>query len=139
MFRSVRGELDDMRKTYGALRATPADLTEPDLDGVAQNPDGATALPPAVLVKALLAQKAENDHLRARLSKSQKRARRLEARLRELRNERAYERGRTETLDQVIGALHANLQDLRFARDGAVALSQPAETAALPRPGQDRE
>ena len=116
-YREVRAEVDDLRRTLSRVRELDEELTELDLDAVTSNPEGAAALPPAVLVRALVESHRANGRLRRRLEKSRVRAARLEDRIRDLKQERAYESGRLETLDRVIGALHANLEDLRLARD----------------------
>ena len=117
LFRKVRAEVDDLRSTIDALHAVPEELTMLDLDEVAAHPDAAAALPPVILVRALLEARSHNRRLLRRLGKSESRNGRLSASVRKLKQERAFNRGRTQTLDDVIATLHGNLQDLRLHRD----------------------
>jgi len=116
-YRQVRSEVDDLRKAI--TRRTVADHEFADLDiaAVAANPEAATLIPPEVLVKAIIELHEDRTRLEQRLAKQRAEGQRLRKRLRGIQQDRAFERGRLETLDQVIGALHANLEDLRAARD----------------------
>ncbi len=88
---------------------------------VLADPVAAERLPSATLVNALLEADAENRALR----------RHLHARKRELQDlrkamaghvaEDSEIRGRLRTLEEVIAALHANLEDLRLQRDQLLA------------------
>ena len=114
------------------IRELDEELTELDLDAVTANPEGAAALPPAVLVRALVESHRASGRLQRRLARSRDRIARLENRIRDLKQERAYESGRLETLDRVIAALHANLEDLRLARDSeAPRVEAPPEPRVL--------
>lgn len=128
-FREVRAEVDDLRRTLSRVRELDEELTELDLDAVTSNPEGAAALPPQVLVRALVESHRANGRLQRRLEKSRDRIARLEDRIRDLKQAQAYESGRLETLDRVIAALHANLEDLRLARD-----SETPRVEAPPEP-----
>ena len=128
----LRGEIDDLRKSLAAYQDVQDDLTELDLDAVAENPDAAAALPPGVLVRALLQARDENRKLAKRASKQRDRIEKIEARLRELKLERAWYRGRLETLEDVIAALHGNIQDLRAHRDALPAPAGPGPRALHP-------
>ncbi|MCC7364626.1 MAG: hypothetical protein IT303_09655 [Dehalococcoidia bacterium] len=125
--RQIRGEIDELRQSVAAFRETPDEMTALDLDAVAESPDAAAALPPALLVRALVEARDRNARLEKQLAKRRDRIERLEERVRELKQERAFLRGRMETFDDVIAALHANIQDLRLHRD--------ALPAGDPRPG----
>ncbi len=131
-YREVRAEVDDLRRTLSRVRELDEELTELDLDAVTANPEGAAALPPAVLVRALVESHRASGRLQRRLARSRDRVVRLENRIRDLKQERAYESGRLETLDRVIAALHANLEDLRLARDNeAPRVEAPPEPRVL--------
>lgn len=117
LFRKVKSEVDALRSTIDALHAVPEELTTLDLDEVMAHPEAAAALPPAVLVRALIESRGQNRRLLRRLGKSESRNGRLSAKVRRLKAQRAYHNGRTETLDHVIAALHDNLSDLRLQRD----------------------
>ena len=117
LFRKVRAEVDELRTTLDAFNAVPEELTMLDLDEVAAHPDAAAALPPVILVRALLEARTNNRRLLKRLGKSESRNGRLSASIRKLKQDRAFNRGRLQTLDDVIASLHGNLQDLRLQRD----------------------
>lgn len=134
LVRQVRGEMDELRKSLEAVRAVPATMTELDLWAVAANPEGAAALPPALLVRALVAAYERERRAERQQAKLRQRLGSARAQVRELKQERAFLRGRMQTFDQVLGALHANLEDLRAQRDAM--LLPGLERAALPGPGE---
>ena len=107
---------------------------------IAGNPETALALPPSILVRAVVSAEAENRRLRKRARKDQARQRKLRERLQELQLSEAARQSRLQTLEDVIGALHGNLTDLRqereFLRQWAPSkLTRPAE---LPQPEDHR-
>jgi hypothetical protein len=116
-FRQVRAEVDGLRKQLGEARSPNLELSELDVEAVAADPGAAASLPPEALVRALVKEHSANAELRRKLSRSRAATRKKTDALRRLQNERAFERGRLETLDNVIAALHGNLEDLRIARD----------------------
>jgi hypothetical protein len=116
-FRQIRAEVNELKKQIGQRPEVDHQFAELDIEAVAANPADAALLPPEVLVKALVDVHRENVRLNRRLEKARDRNARLQERIREIKQARAYERGRLETLDRVIAALHANLEDLRLARD----------------------
>jgi|GEM_PF-2105733 len=145
LVRQVQHEVAELREALEAVRSAPGGLTALDLDAVARDPEAAAKLPPALLVRALIELRERNMRLEQKLARRRERIRKLEERVRELKQERAWYRGRQQTLDEVIAALHANLQDLRLHRDthqveapqratieppGAIA--EPGEPARLP-------
>lgn len=131
--RQIRAEIDGLRASVALFQATPGDFTRIDPAAVAADPDAAAALPPALLVAAIVEADRQQQRFAARLAKQRARIEKLEARVRELKQERAWLRGRQQTLDEVIGALHANIEDLRLHRD---ALPAPDRTQrALHQPG----
>ena len=141
LFTRIRSEMDDLRGTLDSLHSASAELMALDIDAVAGNPAAAAALSPAVLVQGLVAARASEQRLRRRIEKVAARNARLEARVQRLRQERQYLRGRMETFDAVIGALHENLEDLRIGRDAhdgrdghVPIIEQPAAPRVL-RPG----
>ncbi len=131
LFRQVRTEMEELRSSFSNLRVAGEEMTELDIVSVCENPDAAAALPPALLVRALISSHQSSEKLLRKLARARARNQRLSEKLRTLSQEQAYVRGRTETLDQVIAALHGNLEDLRAARDGERALSEPAQPRAL--------
>ncbi|MGE5596615.1 MAG: hypothetical protein ACM3S1_11350, partial [Hyphomicrobiales bacterium] len=134
LVRQVRSELEDLRQSITRIREIPEALTELDLAAVAADPDAAAALPPGLLVRALIEARERNNRLEKRIAKQRDRIERLEEKVRDLKQERAWLRGRMETFEDVIAALHANIEDLRLHRDSARALGIGAESPALPAP-----
>ncbi|MCK9517626.1 MAG: hypothetical protein M0R74_01170 [Dehalococcoidia bacterium] len=134
LVRQVRTEVDELRQALGRMRDTPGELTALDLEAVANDPDAAAALPPVLLVRALLEQRERNTRLEKKLAKQRDRIELLEDRVRDLKQERAWQRGRLSTLDDVIAALHANLSDLRLHRDGRELEAPSAPPIALDSP-----
>ena len=134
LFKKIRGEVDELRATLDAIHDVSEELTELDLDAVAEHPEAAVQLPAAVLVKGLIAAREEQLRLRRRARKIRVRNGKLSAEVRELRQERSYFRGRMLTFEEVIAALHANIEDLRIGRDSHQAIGPPAAPRVL-RPG----
>lgn len=131
LFRQVKTEVDDLRTQLDLRRDSNDRLTELDVEAVASDPEAASALSPAVLVKALLELRDENAQLQGQLGRSKKRVNRLRGRVQQLKQQREYTRGRLETLDQVVEALHGNLQDLRAHRDAVRVLGSDVAEAPL--------
>ena len=134
--RQVRGELDELGASIAPMREIPEELTGLDIDAVASNPEAAATLPPALLVRALVEARDHGRRLEKRVAKQRDRIERLEEKVRDLKQERAWVRGRQETLDEVIAALHANLEDLRSFR-GPLQLEEGPEHPALAEPRPD--
>jgi hypothetical protein len=130
LFRKVRGEMDELRSTLDAIHAVSDELTELDLAAVAEHPEAAAQLPPAVLVRGLVAAHETRQRLERKVRKARARNERLARKVRQLRQERSYVRGRMLTFEEVIAALHANIEDLRIARDGR----EKGEAAVAPPP-----
>ena len=131
LFRKIRTEMDELRLTIDSLHEGAADLTELDLAAVAENPDAAASLPPATLVKALIAAHQRESRLMRKVDRAAGRNEKLATRNRVLKQERAWLRGRQTTFEDVIGALHANIEDLRIARDATQALADPTAPRVL--------
>ncbi|MFN0095326.1 MAG: hypothetical protein ACKVVT_11210 [Dehalococcoidia bacterium] len=136
LVKDVRQDLDRLRRKLDAFEAVPADLTEVDLDAVAGHPDEAAALPPALLVRGLVRAHSHNERLATENDAHVTRIAELEEEVHDLREEKSYMRGRLETMEQVVAALHANIQDLRLARDAAVshAVVEPGPAPRVLRP-----
>jgi uncharacterized coiled-coil DUF342 family protein len=138
LFKKVKGEVDELRAALDAIHEVSEELTELDLDAVAEHPEAAAQLPAAVLVKGLLAARDEQLRLRQRATKVRAKNAKLAAEVRQLRQERSYFRGRMLTFDEVIGALHANIEDLRIGRDSHDAVGPtPAPRVLRPGAGND--
>ena len=132
LFRQVRAEMQELRSSFSNLQVAGEELSELDIAAVVANPDAAALLPPALLVRALIRSNESSEKLLRKLARARARSERLDAKLRDLRQERAFTRGRTETLDQVIAALHGNLEDLRATRDSNLrTLGEPSAPRVL--------
>jgi chromosome segregation ATPase len=92
-------------------------MLEVDPAAVAANPEAALTLAPAILVRAVVSAEAENRKLRKQARKVQARQRQMRERLHELELSEASRVSRLQTLEDVIGALHGNLTDLRQERE----------------------
>ena len=99
---------------------------------VAENPSIAATLSPAVLVNSLIAAGETEHDLESRIASLSAELTAVRAQLEQVERERAGERGRLSTLDEVIAALHGNLEDLREERRYWSRLPAPAE-ASPPR------
>lgn len=117
LIRSVRMELADLKQAIDSWGEARDDMLDLDLEAVRQDPDAAATLPPAALARALAAAAARIRELEAQVDNQQREEAALREELARLRDDHAYTRGRLETLHEVIGALHGNLEDLRFDRD----------------------
>jgi hypothetical protein len=78
-------------------------------------------MPPDVLVGALVASDAENRLLRRRLHARKRELGELRKAMADHVAEDGELRGRLRTLEQVIAALQANIDDLRLQRDQLLA------------------
>lgn len=121
-----------MQETLAALAQEHDEMLEVDPASVAKNPEAALTLAPAVLVRAVISAEAENRRLRKRARKAFEREQKTRARLQELQLSEAARVSRLQTLEDVIGALHGNLTDLRQERELLRQWAPPK----LQRPGE---
>lgn len=133
LVRQVRSDVEQLKQTLDALSHERDDMLQLDVAALIADPEQATKLPPAVLVRAIIATAEANESLRAEAEGQRKKAAKLRRELRDLRLEAGAREIRLETLEQVIAALHANLEDLRIDRDRA-RVASPAGQQSL-RPG----
>ncbi|MCZ2108746.1 MAG: signal peptidase I [Dehalococcoidia bacterium] len=132
LVRSIRGEVEELRETLDAIASDRGEFLEADIAAVIADPEGAASLPPAVLVRAIVAANERNEQMLAELGRQARRNAKLKSKLRALRITHAQVAGRMATLDEVIGALHANLEDLRLERGGEVRrVAQPQQPQPL--------
>lgn len=136
LIRQVRKDVERLQATLEQLHAEQSDLLEVDPHTVAANPEAAAALPPAALVRAIIAAAEENRALRKQLRKARKQRDRALQHARSLELAAAGRDARLATLEEVIAALHANLQDLReerqFLREWRPAQLPRTEPPQLP-------
>ncbi|MCE7928929.1 MAG: hypothetical protein DYG91_10615 [Chloroflexi bacterium CFX7] len=128
LVRQLRCQLDDLRERVDG-RAVPAEMTLVDIAAVAADPEAAAELPNALLVRALIESHRRAQELEERLAGQRSELGALSARIHEMDTEGAFARGRLQTLEDVIAALHSNLEDLRLVRDAA----RPLPLAPGPR------
>lgn len=139
LVRQVRNDVERLQKLLDTLSAEQGELMEVDPAAIAANPEAAATLAPALLVRAVVSAENENRRLRKRLAKARQRDQQLHGRLQQMEVADATRKARLDTLEEVLAALHGNLQDLRqereFLRQWAPA--QLSRRAELP-PGEDR-
>ncbi len=134
LIRKIRGEVEGIRNTLEQLSLESAEMMEVDIAAVMADPETATTLPPAALVRALVALGERNEDLERELSTTRSKATKLRSRIRDMRLDDAAIRARLETLEEVIAALHGNLEDLRAERDFSRHLEAPAAPQPLRAP-----
>ncbi|MEO8541790.1 MAG: hypothetical protein ABI577_18775 [bacterium] len=117
LVRQVRTEVSALQETLAALAQEHDEMIEVDPASVAQNPEAALTLAPAILVRAVISAEAENRRLRKRMRKAEERKRQMRERMHELQLSEAARLSRLQTLEEVISALHGNLTDLRQERE----------------------
>jgi hypothetical protein len=117
LIRQIRGEVEDLRQTLEDISSSQEEMVTLDLPSVVADPEAAKTLAPAVLVRGLIAAHEEHERLRAQVLEQAQAMTEMVSTIHTLREEAAMRRGRLETLDQVVAALHANLQDFRGERD----------------------
>ena len=126
LIRQLREEIDGVRTLLDEFAEDQEQLLLADVDEIVNDPKTAASLPGPLLVRTLLALVEERDDAIARESLAASDVRELEAEVQSLRLSEAGLRGRLETFEDVIAALHNNLEDLRFARDHvSLAAEQP--------------
>jgi hypothetical protein len=131
LVRQIRGEVEQLREALDSLVSEQDEMVEVDPALVVAHPDAAATLPPAVLVRAIVATHEENVRMKKRVSKQGRREANLRRRYNELKLEDAARRSRLDTLEEVLAALHANLQDLRLERDSQRLLPEPSAQPVL--------
>lgn len=117
LIRQIRAEVESLRQTLDEMTAAQEDMVAIDLDSVVADPAAAAGLPPAVLVRGLVTASEKIRTLNDEIATVNESIQRLQTLNHQLEVEHSFNRGRLETLDEVVAALHANLQDLRYERD----------------------
>jgi len=82
------------------------------------DPGAASVLPPLVLARALVQERAEHKKALSVVARRDKRIKALNSSVREAKRENAFLQGRLHTFEETLRALHANLEDFRMVRDG---------------------
>lgn len=131
LVRQIRGEVGQLREALDSRVSEKDEMVEVDPAVVVEHAGAAATLPPAVLVRAIVATQEENARLKKRVSKQGRREANLRRRYNELKLEDAARQSRLDTLEEVLTALHANLQDLRLERDSHRLLPEPSAQPVL--------
>ncbi|MBI5948823.1 MAG: hypothetical protein HY875_11860 [Chloroflexi bacterium] len=137
LMRQVRVEVDELRTLLDGLNESQHEMTVIDLQAFLRNPDAAATLPAAMLVRTLVSAAERLNEAEAELARARDESLSWERQAYSLREERAALRARSDTFSEVAAALHANLEDLRFARDSARAI-QPGAYHPQLNAGPDR-
>jgi FtsZ-binding cell division protein ZapB len=131
MFRSVRGEFEDLRRSLDVLSIGHEEMLDLNLAAVAADPDAAATLPPSVLVRALMAAAELHEKLEGQVDEATEKIVTLQDEVQSLLLQRAALQGRLQTFEDIVAALHANLKDLRGERDRQLSEApRPAAIAA---------
>ena len=130
----VRHQIDELSTALGQLGPDQVELVRVSPQAIADNPAVAATLDPAILVASLVAAAETEASLEQQLADLQAEIEAGHLRLVQTEQAHAEERGRLQTLDQVIEALHANLEDLREASRWEV-VSAGKQRRQLARPG----
>ena len=77
LIRKIRGEVEGIRNTLEQLSLESAEMMEVDIAAVMADPETATTLPPAALVRALVALGERNEDLERELSTTRSKATKL--------------------------------------------------------------
>jgi hypothetical protein len=117
LIRQIRAEVESLRAALDEMTTAQEDMVALDLDSVIADPAAAAGIPPAVLVRGLVTAGEKISALTAEMAQVNESVNRLQSLNHQLEVEHSFNRGRLETLDEVVAALHANLQDLRYERD----------------------
>jgi chromosome segregation ATPase len=140
LVRQLRDEIDGVRDLLDAFSDDQEELLTVDPAAVAEDPKAAASLPPVILVRTIIALESERAAAVERGAALEQNVETLAAQIIELRLSEAALRGRLQTFDDVIAALHNNLEDLRYARDHAGAIqAEPARLRLKPVPGAEDE
>jgi chromosome segregation ATPase len=131
LVRQVRSDVERLQKVLDALGQEQGELVEADPAAIAANPDAAATLAPGLLVRAVIAAETENRRLRKRLAKARQREQKLQGRLQQMELASAARKSRLDTIEEVLAALHGNLQDLRQERE-FLRQWAPAQVSARP-------
>ncbi|MEX0782668.1 MAG: hypothetical protein WD557_08460 [Dehalococcoidia bacterium] len=135
LVRAVRMEVADLRQAIGSYSEARDEMLELDLEAVRSNPEAAATLPPSALARALAAAADRIAELEASARDHEHRESTLRDDLAQLHEDHSYTRGRMEMLQEVIAALHANLEDLRYERHRQAPIEAPPAQRAI-RPGE---
>jgi septal ring factor EnvC (AmiA/AmiB activator) len=130
----IRAEVEELRDAVMVRQQVEESVMRVDAASLLAHPNLVGAVPPMLLARLLDDMRAQVGELENALAQRTHELDRLQSEHANLQREHASTNSRTETLQDVIAALHANLQDLRAARDyeRESALRAPGSARELP-------
>ena len=108
LIRQSRGEVESLRQALDEMGTAQEDRVALDLDSVVADPAAAAGLPPVVLVRGLISAAERIASLSSEISMVNESVARLQTLNHELEIEHSFNRGRLETLDEVVAVLRAD-------------------------------
>lgn len=130
----IRAEVEELRDAVAVRQQVEESVMRVDAAALMAQPGLVGAVPPMLLARLIDDMRAQVGQLEDALSQRTRDFERLQADYADLQRDHAGALSRLDTLQDVIAALHANLQDLRAARDyeRESALRDSAPMRALP-------
>lgn len=132
LVRQVRAEIDELRALLDSNVESRDGLFALDYEAIVSDPETVASLPPETLTRSLLTAARRVLALEAEIESQDADMANERAKADEVRREAAWMRGRYESMAEIIGALHGNLEDLRRARDVMLGVEQGVGQRALP-------
>lgn len=117
----ARGTANDASSPAVTDRDPSDHLVAEVLMMVGRDPKSAESLPAGVLLRSWILLDQQNEHLQEKLDRSLQKARMLDRKVRQLSAKHARVTGRMEQVNDLVAALHDNLEDLRHPVTGAAA------------------
>ncbi len=134
LVRQVRAEIDDLRALLDTSVEARDGLYHLDYEAIVGDPAAVAALPHETLTRNLITAARRVVELEQAAEAREHDIDAQRATMEELRRDEAWMRGRYESLTDVIGALHGNLEDLRRSRDAMLGLPAASERPGIEPP-----
>lgn len=135
LVRQVRAEIDELRTLLDSTVESRDGLFKLDYEALAGDPAAVAALPHETLTRSLITAARRVLALEAEIESQDADIANERAKADEMRRELAWNRGRYESMTEIISALHGNLEDLRRARDSVLGIEPAREQQSLPPGG----
>lgn len=113
----IRAEVEELRDAVSVRQQVEESVMRVDAAALLAQPGLVSAVPPMLLARLIDDMRAQVGELENALAQRTRELDRLESDHAHLQREHASANSRLDTLQDVIAALHANIQDLRAARD----------------------
>lgn len=113
----IRAEVEELRDAVSVRQQVEESVMRVDAAALLAQPGLVSAVPPMLLARLIDDMRAQVGELENALAQRTHELERLQSDNAQLQREHAGANSRLETLQDVIAALHANIQDLRAARD----------------------